>query len=260
MATKTVPTRGGAQGKAAGASPPNQTSVFVPFYPLSEISEGADRFRRLYCTNLPDKLRKYDLRLSLYTLFSTYGTVLDVVAMKTEKMRGQAHIVFKDIQTSTQAMRALQGFDFFGKEMVCGLPFISQKGLSLTTCDLRKLYMPRELQMFLLDCVARTTSRQRGPPLPQSAALLPTFKNQSSVVLLDQSHCPRNLLVKPMGSLKQLTELNGNARRKVTKRRRQWMRIAMCQWKRRQMKIRSYRPYLCCFLVNWEGGDGEGRG
>ena len=39
--------------------------------------------------------------------------------MKTAKMRGQAHIVFKDIQASTQAMRALQGFEFFGKEMVC---------------------------------------------------------------------------------------------------------------------------------------------
>jgi hypothetical protein len=38
--------------------------------------------------------------------------------MKTEKMRGQAHIVFKDVQASTQAMRALQGFEFFGKEMV----------------------------------------------------------------------------------------------------------------------------------------------
>ena len=33
-------------------------------------------------------------------------------------MRGQAHVVYRDIQTSTQAMRALQGFDFFGKEMV----------------------------------------------------------------------------------------------------------------------------------------------
>lgn len=38
--------------------------------------------------------------------------------MKTSKMRGQAHVVFKDIQASTQAMRSLQGFDFFGKEMV----------------------------------------------------------------------------------------------------------------------------------------------
>jgi RNA recognition motif-containing protein len=39
--------------------------------------------------------------------------------MKTNKMRGQAHVVFKDVQASTQAMRSLQGFDFFGKEMVC---------------------------------------------------------------------------------------------------------------------------------------------
>ncbi|KAJ5894399.1 U1 small nuclear ribonucleoprotein A [Penicillium taxi] len=71
----------------------------------------------LYCTNLPDKLRKSDLRSSLYTLFSTYGTVLDVVALNTPKMRGQAHVVFRDVQASTQALRSLEGFEFFGKEM-----------------------------------------------------------------------------------------------------------------------------------------------
>ncbi|KAL8908747.1 MAG: hypothetical protein Q9207_000604 [Kuettlingeria erythrocarpa] len=71
----------------------------------------------LYLKNLPEKLQKQDLRLSLYTLFSTYGPVLDVVALKTKSMRGQAHVVFRDVQASTQAMRALHGFDFFGKEM-----------------------------------------------------------------------------------------------------------------------------------------------
>ncbi|CAL3964266.1 unnamed protein product, partial [Diplocarpon coronariae] len=50
-------------------------------------------------------------------LFSTYGPVLDVVALRTAKMRGQAHVVFRDVQTATQAMRALQGFDFFGKQI-----------------------------------------------------------------------------------------------------------------------------------------------
>ncbi|OBT48770.1 hypothetical protein VE00_00784 [Pseudogymnoascus sp. WSF 3629] len=84
-------------GKAASTYPPNQT---------------------LYITNLPSsKIQKYDLRLSLYTLFSTYGPVLDVVAMKTMKMRGQAHVVFRDAQTATQAMRALKGFEFFGYEL-----------------------------------------------------------------------------------------------------------------------------------------------
>ena len=86
---------------------------------LSKIRDGQTiNTYSLYLTNLPDKLQKPDLRMSLYTLFSTYGPVLDVVALKTKKMRGQAHIVFRDVQTSTQAMRALQGFDFFGKEMV----------------------------------------------------------------------------------------------------------------------------------------------
>ena len=44
--------------------------------------------------------------------------MLDVVAMRNGKMRGQAHVAFRDVQASTQAMRALQGFEFFGKELV----------------------------------------------------------------------------------------------------------------------------------------------
>lgn len=76
----------------------------------------------LYITNLPSaKLQKADLRTSLYMLFSTYGPVLDIVALKTMTMRGQAHIVFRDIQAATQAMRALDGEEFLGKNMVGAL-------------------------------------------------------------------------------------------------------------------------------------------
>ncbi|KAF2499615.1 RNA-binding domain-containing protein [Lophium mytilinum] len=83
-------------------------------------SRGAPREQpnqTLYCSNLPDKLQKADLKRSLYLLFVTYGPILDIVALKTSKMRGQAHIVFRDIQAASQAMRALQGFEFFGKDM-----------------------------------------------------------------------------------------------------------------------------------------------
>ncbi|ETI29175.1 hypothetical protein G647_01628 [Cladophialophora carrionii CBS 160.54] len=75
----------------------------------------------LFVKNLPEKINKNELKRALYMLFSTYGPVLDIVTSrvgaKGQHMRGQAHVVFRDIQTSTQAMRALQGFDFFGKEM-----------------------------------------------------------------------------------------------------------------------------------------------
>ncbi|KAF2994840.1 U2 snRNP complex subunit msl1 [Curvularia kusanoi] len=73
--------------------------------------------RTLYVHNLNDKLHKEDLKRNLYMLFATYGVILDVVALKTAKMRGQAHVVFRDVDSSTQAMRALQGFTFFGKDM-----------------------------------------------------------------------------------------------------------------------------------------------
>jgi U2 small nuclear ribonucleoprotein B'' len=73
----------------------------------------------LYVRGVPSaKIQKEDLRTALYLLFSTYGPVLDVVALKTQSMRGQAHIVYRDIQTATQAMRALDGFNFLGHEIV----------------------------------------------------------------------------------------------------------------------------------------------
>ena len=87
---------------------------------MHKLNNKAEPLIRLYCRNLPDKMQKGELRRALYTLFTTYGPVLDIVALKTASMRGQAHIVFRDIQASTYAMRALQGFDFFGKEMVSG--------------------------------------------------------------------------------------------------------------------------------------------
>ncbi|KAI8230816.1 U2 small nuclear ribonucleoprotein B'' [Colletotrichum sp. SAR 10_77] len=81
---------------------------------VSQISPN----QTLYVTNLPSaKIQKNDLRTELYLLFSTYGPVLDIVAMKTMKMRGQAHITFRDIQAATQAMRSLEGFDFLGRPL-----------------------------------------------------------------------------------------------------------------------------------------------
>ncbi|KAK2589808.1 hypothetical protein QQS21_012511 [Conoideocrella luteorostrata] len=72
----------------------------------------------LYITNLPSsKIQKADLRTALYMLFSTYGPVLDVVALKTMNMRGQAHVVYRDVQTATQAMRSLEGQEFLGRKL-----------------------------------------------------------------------------------------------------------------------------------------------
>ncbi|KAI9090837.1 u2 small nuclear ribonucleoprotein B''-like protein [Phlyctochytrium arcticum] len=71
----------------------------------------------LYIRNLNEKIQKEELRKSLYYLFSQHGRVLDVVALKTMKMRGQAFICFQSISSATTALRALQEFPFFDRHM-----------------------------------------------------------------------------------------------------------------------------------------------
>jgi len=71
----------------------------------------------VYLQNINEKIKKPELKESLYGLFSQFGSILDVVAMKTPKMRGQAFIVFKDIGSATNALRSMQGFPFYDKPM-----------------------------------------------------------------------------------------------------------------------------------------------
>ena len=59
-----------------------------------------------------------ELKKSLYAVFSQFGVILDIVALKTLKMRGQAFVVFKDIGSATQAKNSMQGFPFYNKPMV----------------------------------------------------------------------------------------------------------------------------------------------
>jgi RNA recognition motif-containing protein len=72
----------------------------------------------LYINNLNDKVNKSELRSQLFALFTTYGKVIDVVALKGPKMRGQAFLVFTDLAGATTAMRACEGMVFYDKPLV----------------------------------------------------------------------------------------------------------------------------------------------
>ncbi|XP_028676530.1 U2 small nuclear ribonucleoprotein B'' [Erpetoichthys calabaricus] len=71
----------------------------------------------VYINNLNDKIKKGELKRSLYALFSQFGQVIEIVALKTMKMRGQAFVVFKELTSATNALRQLQGFPFYNKPM-----------------------------------------------------------------------------------------------------------------------------------------------
>ena len=80
------------------------------------------------------------LKRSLYECFAQFGPVLDVVCMKTIKMRGQAFVVFKDVTAATNAIKGMQGFPFFGNEM----HITFAKGKSDCVAKLDRSYLPRD--------------------------------------------------------------------------------------------------------------------
>ena len=58
-----------------------------------------------------------ELKKSLYAIFSQFGQILDIVALKTLKMRGQAFVIFSDVTSASNALRSMQGFPFYDKPM-----------------------------------------------------------------------------------------------------------------------------------------------
>ncbi|KAG4072593.1 hypothetical protein HA402_004682 [Bradysia odoriphaga] len=71
----------------------------------------------IYINNLNEKIKKDELKKSLYAIFSQFGQIMDIVALKTLKMRGQAFVIFKEIASATNALRTMQGFPFYDKPM-----------------------------------------------------------------------------------------------------------------------------------------------
>ncbi|XP_073271312.1 U2 small nuclear ribonucleoprotein B'' 2-like isoform X2 [Primulina huaijiensis] len=69
----------------------------------------------IYLKNINEKVKKEELKRSLYALFSQYGRILDIVALKTAKLQGQAWIVFSEVAAASNALRQMQNFPFYDK-------------------------------------------------------------------------------------------------------------------------------------------------
>jgi len=74
----------------------------------------------IYINNLNEKVKKDEMKKALYAIFSQFGQILDIVALKSLKMRGQAFVIFKELGSATNALRSMQGFPFYDKPMRIG--------------------------------------------------------------------------------------------------------------------------------------------
>ena len=63
------------------------------------------------------------MKQQLGILFSKYGTIKDIMCLSSLKRRGQAFIIFEDVESASRAINDLQGAMLNQKPMVCYIIF-----------------------------------------------------------------------------------------------------------------------------------------
>ncbi|KAG6000751.1 hypothetical protein E4U21_005033 [Claviceps maximensis] len=71
----------------------------------------------VYVQNLEERVKIPQLCETLRTLFSEFGTIVDIVAKRNLKAKGQAFIVYDDTSSAIAAIDELQGFEIYNKPM-----------------------------------------------------------------------------------------------------------------------------------------------
>ncbi|OCK80139.1 RNA-binding domain-containing protein [Lepidopterella palustris CBS 459.81] len=71
----------------------------------------------VYVRNLAEEIKIDQMVEALREIFCEYGTIVDIVAKKSLKRKGQAFIVYDDPASAAQAIEDVQGFELFDKPM-----------------------------------------------------------------------------------------------------------------------------------------------
>eukprot|EP00995_Heteronema_vittatum_P007257 NODE_2399_length_791_cov_245.556604_g1670_i0.p1 GENE.NODE_2399_length_791_cov_245.556604_g1670_i0~~NODE_2399_length_791_cov_245.556604_g1670_i0.p1 ORF type:complete len:218 (-),score=71.14 NODE_2399_length_791_cov_245.556604_g1670_i0:79-732(-) len=88
----------------------------------------------IYIRNISEKVHRDELIKSLWAIFQQFGEILDICARpKKQNLRGQAWIVFRDVNSATGAMRQMQGYSFHGEPL--GIQFSKQKSDAIAKLD-----------------------------------------------------------------------------------------------------------------------------
>merc|ERR1712157_479648 len=71
----------------------------------------------IYVNNLTEKIKIPALITELRAIFNQFGVIVEIQAKKNLRMRGQAFIVFDDVESAKKAVSSMQGFPFHSKKM-----------------------------------------------------------------------------------------------------------------------------------------------
>jgi len=99
------------------AAPKAPQAPVAPKAPTAPSTEQIGVNQTLYVSNLNDKIKPDVMAAKLKEVFQAFGGIIDIIAMKSLRRRGQAWIVFEKASASTKALESLQGFPLYNKPM-----------------------------------------------------------------------------------------------------------------------------------------------
>ncbi|KRX04069.1 hypothetical protein PPERSA_08284 [Pseudocohnilembus persalinus] len=160
----------------------------------------------LYVNNLNERVKIDDMKQCLQAVFEEYGEILQIHLKANIRMKGQAFIVFKEVQAAVQARKELNNIKLFGKQMKIFYaknksdivqqkedpnwvkPERPQSNLSL----LDQLKKVREEKKALREQQKQksNTGQPHLPDVPQKTKQAPKLNNQPNKVLFIDSLSP----------------------------------------------------------------------
>ncbi len=114
--------------------------------------------------NLEERVKLETLVDTLRIVFSEFGNVVDIIAKKNVKAKGQAFVVFDDAQSAQNAVDEIQGFELFEKPMRVAMARTRSDKTVEMNCneeDLEVHKRHRQAEKGMTDQEIRISSRQR---------------------------------------------------------------------------------------------------
>lgn len=74
-------------------------------------------FSSVYVQNLEERVKLDALVDALRTVFAEFGNIVDIVAKKNLRAKGQAFVVYDNPESAQDAITEIDGFELFGKPM-----------------------------------------------------------------------------------------------------------------------------------------------
>ncbi|KAG0143296.1 hypothetical protein CROQUDRAFT_135068 [Cronartium quercuum f. sp. fusiforme G11] len=122
----------------------------------------ADATETVYLNNLNERVKIPVLKQTLKNLLKNFGPVLDVVAHRSVRMRGQAFVAFPEREMAAKAVKEVKGFPLYGKPI--------EISFARTPADvIVKRKTPDEYEAFKEDRLVKKKRSRRENPLRKKA-------------------------------------------------------------------------------------------